>query len=134
MVFCDLDDFKAVNDTYGHSGGDALLRSIARRLERAVRSGDIVARIGGDELLVVLNGVRDLDDAVSIAEKLRAEVRQPTPVPGGTATVTASVGVALAEPGEGIDDIVARADAAMYEAKRSGKDRVVTIRADAQSG
>ena len=134
MVFCDLDDFKAVNDTYGHSGGDALLRSIARRLERAVRSGDIVARIGGDELLVVLNGVRDLDDAVSIAEKLRAEVRQPTPVPGGTATVTASVGVALAEPGEGIDDIVARADAAMYEAKRSGKDRVVTVRADAQSG
>lgn len=134
MVFCDLDDFKTVNDTYGHSAGDALLRSIARRLERAVRSGDIVARIGGDELLIVLNGVRDLDDAVSIAEKLRAEVRQPTPVPGGMVTVSASVGVAIAEPGEGVDDIVARSDAAMYDAKRSGKDRVVAIRADASAG
>ena len=128
MVFCDLDGFKSVNDTYGHSAGDALLRSIARRLERAVRSVDVVARIGGDELLVVLNGVRDLDDAVAIAEKIRAEVRQPTPIPGGTVTVSASVGVAVAEPGETIDDIVARADAAMYDAKRSGKDRVVAVR------
>jgi diguanylate cyclase (GGDEF)-like protein/PAS domain S-box-containing protein len=128
MVFCDLDGFKAVNDTYGHSAGDALLRSIARRLERAVRAVDVVARIGGDELLVVLNGVHDLDDAVAIAEKLRAEVRQPTPIPGGTVTVSASVGVAVAEPGETIDDIVARADAAMYDAKRSGKDRVVAVR------
>lgn len=128
MVFCDLDGFKAVNDTYGHSAGDALLRSIARRLERAVRSVDVVARIGGDELLIVLNGVHDLDDAVRIAEKLRAEVRQPTPVPGGTVTVSASVGVTVAEPGETIDDIVARADAAMYEAKRSGKDCVVGVR------
>jgi diguanylate cyclase (GGDEF)-like protein/PAS domain S-box-containing protein len=125
MVFCDLDGFKAVNDTYGHTAGDVLLRSIARRLERAVRSADTVARIGGDELLVVLNGVRDLDDALGIAEKLRAEVCQPTPVPGGTVTVSASIGVAVAEPGETVDDIVARADAAMYEAKRSGKDRVV---------
>ena len=125
MVFCDLDGFKAVNDTYGHSSGDVLLRSIARRLERAVRSADVVARIGGDELLVVLNGVRDLDDALGIAEKLRVEVGQPTLVPGGTVTVSASIGVAVAEPGETVDDVVARADAAMYEAKRSGKDRVV---------
>lgn len=128
MVFCDLDGFKAVNDTYGHIAGDTLLRAIARRLERAVRSVDVVARIGGDELLVVLNGVRDLDDAVSIAEKLRAEVRQPTPVPGGMVTVSASIGVAMAEPGATLDGIVARADRAMYEAKRAGKDRVIAVR------
>lgn len=128
MVFCDLDGFKAVNDTYGHIAGDTLLRAIARRMERAVRSVDVVARIGGDELLVVLNGVRDLDDAVSIAEKLRAEVRQPTPVPGGMVTVSASIGVAMAEPGQTLDAIVARADRAMYDAKRSGKDRVIAVR------
>jgi len=128
MVFCDLDGFKAVNDSYGHIAGDTLLRAIARRLERAVRSVDVVARIGGDELLVVLNGVRDLDDAVSIAEKLRAEVRQPTPVPGGMVTVSASIGVAMAEPGATLDDIVARADRAMYDAKRAGKDRVIAVR------
>lgn len=134
MLFCDLDGFKDVNDRLGHIAGDELLRAVARRLQRAVRSGDVVARIGGDELLVVLNGVRDLDDAVSIAEKLRAEVRRPTPVSGGMVTVSASVGVAMAEPGEGVDDIVARADGAMYDAKRSGKDRVVAIRSDAQPG
>jgi diguanylate cyclase (GGDEF)-like protein/PAS domain S-box-containing protein len=134
MLFCDLDGFKDVNDRLGHIAGDELLRAVARRLQRAVRSGDVVARIGGDELLVVLNGVRDLDDAVSIAEKLRAEVRRPTPVSGGMVTVSASVGVAMAEAGEGIDDIVARADAAMYDAKRSGKDRVVAIRSDARPG
>lgn len=127
MAFCDLDGFKEVNDAYGHSAGDNLLRAIARRIERVVRAGDVVARLGGDELLIVLNGVHDLDDAVRIADKLRDEIRQPTPVPGGTASVSASIGVALAEEGESVDDIVSRADAAMYQAKKSGKDRVVTI-------
>jgi len=129
MAFCDLDGFKDVNDSLGHQAGDELLRAVARRLERAVRSGDVVARLGGDELLVVLNGVHDTDDAMRIAEKLRSEIRLPTPLPGGTVTVSASIGVALVEPGESADDIIARADAAMYEAKRAGKDRVVTIAA-----
>ena len=129
MAFCDLDGFKDVNDSLGHQAGDELLRAVARRLERAVRSGDVVARLGGDELLVVLNGVHDTDDAMRIAEKLRSEIRLPTPVSGGTVIVSASIGVALVEPGESADDIIARADAAMYEAKRAGKDRVVTIAA-----
>ena len=127
MVFCDLDGFKAVNDEYGHTAGDALLRAVARRLEAEVRSGDVVARIGGDEMLVVLNGVRGLDDAVRIAEKLREAIRQPTAIPGGTVMVSASVGVTLAAAGEQVDEIVARADAAMYAAKRQGKDAVVAI-------
>lgn len=127
MAFCDLDGFKEINDAYGHSAGDALLRAVSRRIERVVRAGDVVARLGGDELLVVLNGVRDLDDALRIAEKLRGQIRLPTPIPGGTASVSASIGVALAEEGESVDDIIARADAAMYQAKKGGKDRVVTI-------
>jgi diguanylate cyclase (GGDEF)-like protein/PAS domain S-box-containing protein len=127
LVFCDLDGFKAVNDEYGHTAGDALLRAVARRLEAEVRSGDVVARIGGDEMLVVLNGVRGLDDAVRIAEKLGAAIRQPTDIPGGTVQVSASMGVTLAAPGEDVDAIVARADAAMYEAKRQGKDAVVAV-------
>jgi diguanylate cyclase (GGDEF)-like protein/PAS domain S-box-containing protein len=127
MAFCDLDGFKAVNDEYGHSAGDALLRAISRRLERAVRSGDVVARIGGDELLVILHGVHDLEEAVHIAENLRECVGQPTPVAGGTVAVSASIGVTLADAGESVDQIVARADAAMYEAKRRGKDTVVSF-------
>lgn len=127
MAFCDLDGFKEINDAYGHSAGDALLRAVSRRIERVVRAGDVVARLGGDELLVVLNGVRDLEDALRIAEKLRGQIRLPTPIPGGTASVSASIGVALAEEGESVDDIIARADAAMYQAKKGGKDRVVTI-------
>ena len=127
MLFCDLDGFKAVNDQYGHTAGDALLRSVARRLESVVRTGDLVARIGGDELLVVLDGVKGLDDAQRIAEKVRESFREPTAIPGGVVSVSASVGVTLAEPGEDVDHVVARADAAMYEAKRQGKDAVIAI-------
>jgi diguanylate cyclase (GGDEF)-like protein len=87
----------------------------------------VVARIGGDELLVILHGVHDLEEAVHIAEKLRESVGQPTPVAGGTVAVSASIGVTLADAGESVDQIVARADAAMYEAKRRGKDTVVSF-------
>jgi diguanylate cyclase (GGDEF)-like protein/PAS domain S-box-containing protein len=125
LVFCDLDGFKGINDEHGHSAGDSLLRSIAARVEGAVRAGDMVARIGGDELLVVLNGVHDLDDAIRIAEKIRMAVALPTEVAGAPVGVSASIGVTLAAPGESIDAVVARADAAMYEAKRQGKDSVV---------
>ncbi len=127
VAFCDLDGFKDVNDEYGHTGGDEVLRSVASRLSMAVRSGDVVSRIGGDELLIVLNGVRDIDDAVRIAGKLGDVVRQPVEVPGGVARVSASIGVTLIEQGESVDGIVARADAAMYSAKRQGKDTVAAI-------
>ena len=128
IAFCDLDGFKQVNDSYGHNAGDVLLHTIAERLQDSVRAGDVVGRLGGDELLVVLNGVRDLDDAIRIADKLRERIGEEAEVPGGRVFVSASVGVTLAEPGETVDDIVARADAAMYEAKRRGKDAVFAIR------
>ena len=127
MVFCDLDGFKAVNDDHGHAVGDELLRQLAARLQATVRSGDIVARIGGDEFLIVLNGVQDLDNAIALADKLRQQVAMPVAIPGGVISVGASVGVTLAERGESVDAIVARADDAMYLAKRRGKDAVVAI-------
>lgn len=127
MVFVDLDGFKAVNDDHGHGAGDELLRQLGARLQSQVRSGDLVARIGGDEFLVVLDGVQDLDNAVEIAEKLRQQVTEPATVLGATVSVGASVGVTLAERGENVDSIVARADDAMYLAKRRGKGAVVAI-------
>ena len=127
LVFCDVDDFKAINDTYGHGGGDEALREITGRLQSLVRTDDLVARFGGDELLVVLAGVHDLDDAVRLAERFRAATGLPIPVLGGSFTTSISIGVTLAHPHESIDDLLRRADSAMYEAKRLGKDRVVAV-------
>ena len=127
VVFCDFDNFKIVNDTCGHSAGDRVLRVVGERLRATVRSGDLVARIGGDELLVVLDGVRDLADAVDIAEKMRSVSILPIDIGVATVSVTLSFGVTLAAPDEGIDALIARADAAMYRAKESGRDQVVAI-------
>jgi diguanylate cyclase (GGDEF)-like protein/PAS domain S-box-containing protein len=126
-IFIDVDEFKAVNDTYGHAAGDELLRTLASRVTSSVRSSDVVARVGGDELVVILAGVHDLDEAVSIAEKIRAAVRLPITIPNGSLNVTASIGVTTAKPGETVDDVIARADAAMYQAKGLGRDRVLPI-------
>ena len=128
VLFCDLDGFKVVNDEFGHAAGDALLRAVAARVQEAVRSGDVVARIGGDELLVVLQGVRDLEDAIQVAEKVRSAIGLPVEVPGGVVRVSGSIGVGLAQPGQSVDALVADADRAMYNAKRTGKDAVVAVR------
>ncbi len=86
ILFCDVDRFKAVNDTFGHAAGDAVLRELAERLSGAIRSGDIAARVGGDELLAVLEGVHDIDDALRVAEKIRAAACEPITVPGDQVT------------------------------------------------
>ena len=128
VLFCDLDGFKGVNDQYGHSAGDQLLRTVGERVQAAVRGGDVVARIGGDELLVVLQGVGGLDDAIRVAEKVRQAISFPVDVAGGSARVSGSIGVGIARAGQTVDDLVAAVDQAMYEAKRSGKDAVVAVR------
>jgi diguanylate cyclase (GGDEF)-like protein/PAS domain S-box-containing protein len=126
VLFCDLDRFKEINDIHGHAAGDEVLRATAKRLREVLRtSDDLAARIGGDELLVALHGVRDMNDAVSIAEKLRAAASQPITTPSGPVSTTLSIGVTLAEADESTDALVARADAAMYRAKQSGRNRVV---------
>jgi diguanylate cyclase (GGDEF)-like protein/PAS domain S-box-containing protein len=125
LLFIDLDEFKDVNDTWGHVAGDALLRAVAQRIESVVRANDVVARLGGDEFLVVLDGIDGEAAATAIADKVRAACSKPVATPTGTVATTLSVGVVLREPGEMSDALIARADRAMYAAKRGGRDQTV---------
>lgn len=128
VLFCDLDHFKKINDHHGHLAGDEVLRIMADRLRAILRSSDdLAARLGGDELLVVLNGVHDLQNAVDLAEKLRASAAEPIFTPEGPVHTTLSIGVALFHDHETTEDLVARADAAMYRAKKSGRNRVIAL-------
>jgi diguanylate cyclase (GGDEF)-like protein/PAS domain S-box-containing protein len=124
VAYLDLDVFKQINDSHGHAAGDELLRATARRIEACVRADDVVGRIGGDELLVVLTGLPSVDAALVVAEKLRACAREPVDLPGRTISSTVSVGLAVAHPGESLDSLLARSDKAMYRAKESGGDAV----------
>jgi len=133
VLWCDIDRFKVVNDAHGHAAGDTVLKALADRIRGALRTtDDLAARIGGDELLVRLNGVHDLQDAVDSAEKLRCSAAEPIPTAVGPVNITLSIGVTLAHPDEGTDALIARADDAMYQAKNSGRNQVVAI-ADAEA-
>jgi diguanylate cyclase (GGDEF)-like protein len=134
VVFVDLDDFKTVNDQHGHAAGDAVLCAIADRIRSAVPTDNLIARMGGDEFLVILNGLRNLDEAARIANRICSKAREPIEVPGGSARVTLSIGVTLRCGNEDPDRLIARADHAMYQAKNAGRDRVVAIPAPTGSG
>lgn len=126
VVMLDLDHFKAINDSHGHSVGDAVLCAAAERLQAALRQGDTLLRWGGEEFCVVLPNT-DRPGAQSVAEKLRASLAaSPLELSAGPAcTVTASVGFASIRVGEELASAVDRADAALYRAKRAGRDRTV---------
>ncbi|QKX15808.1 diguanylate cyclase domain-containing protein [Microbulbifer sp. YPW1] len=124
VFFIDLDDFKLVNDTLGHQGGDELLCVIARRLLSVMRCGDIVARLGGDEFCVLVRGLKEPEAYRVLAEKLLNTVAQPVKIEDSEVTVTMSVGVvAVDEKGETLEAILQKADIAMYHAKRHGKNK-----------
>jgi len=124
VVMLDLDRFKAVNDGYGHAAGDAVLRALAARAQGAVRAGDVVARLGGEELGLLLPGA-DLARAAEVAERLRAALAAlPVDAAGHALAVTASLGCAVLAPGEPPEALVARADARLYDAKRDGRNVV----------
>ncbi|WP_141242905.1 GGDEF domain-containing protein [Geodermatophilus obscurus] len=131
LVFLDLDDFKAVNDTFGHGVGDELLTRVSERITGALRGGDTIARLGGDEFAVLLeDGGDGLTSATRIADALRA----PFVLAGRTLQVGASIGVCALEPTDpsvGADALLARSDAAMYQAKHNGKARVVSYDVEA---
>jgi diguanylate cyclase (GGDEF)-like protein/PAS domain S-box-containing protein len=121
VLYMDLDGFKDVNDVFGHQAGDRVLSETSRRLESVIRPGDIVARMGGDEFVVLCENLATPDDAEKIATRIVQAVGKPIPVAAGVATVTASVGIALGSLGESAASIVARADEAMYRTKQDGK-------------
>jgi len=121
VLFLDLDRFKVINDGLGHMVGDRLLVDIATRLNAAVRPGDIVARHGGDEFIILLSEVT-LEQAEEIAARVIAAVRQPLDLDGELIYTTGSVGLALASPGANADEVLRNADSAMYKAKARGKD------------
>ncbi|MEM8902325.1 MAG: sensor domain-containing diguanylate cyclase [Actinomycetota bacterium] len=125
VVVLDLDGFKLINDDHGHRAGDEVLRGIAGRLSSVARSSDVVARVGGDEFVVLLAPGVDAQVTEQVSHRLVELVRQPVTVDGIPLRVGASVGWVLAAPGTPTGDALGRADAAMYEAKRAGKGRAV---------
>jgi len=124
VLFMDLDRFKDVNDSLGHHIGDLLLTLVGDRLKRSVRKSDFVARIGGDEFTVLLDGINSPDDITQIVEKICAEVCRPAPISNTTLDVSVSIGVALyPENGELPIELMQKADMALYESKALGPGR-----------
>jgi diguanylate cyclase (GGDEF)-like protein len=122
VLFLDLDDFKAVNDTQGHSGGDALLAAFADRLRSCVRPADVPARLGGDEFAVLADGT-DADEVERVAARLVDALGEPFVIGGKEILIHASVGIAFATQSSTADELVRNADVAMYDAKQAGKRR-----------
>jgi diguanylate cyclase (GGDEF)-like protein/PAS domain S-box-containing protein len=121
VLFVDLDNFKQVNDAYGHAAGDAVLVELGRRLKTAVRPADTVARLGGDEFVVVCEEV-DAETALALGRRLEATIREPLEVGGVTHSLTASIGIALGRTDP--DALLGDADTAVYDAKAAGRGRV----------
>jgi diguanylate cyclase (GGDEF)-like protein/PAS domain S-box-containing protein len=128
VLVVDLDGFKAVNDSMGHDAGDELLKAVAHRFEDTLRPGDTIARFGGDEFGLLLDGAGE-DQAVDVARRLLHRLSEPLDVAGRQLSLGASIGVALhPRDGGGADDLVRRADVAMYAAKEAGRGRVEIYR------
>jgi diguanylate cyclase (GGDEF)-like protein len=122
VFFADLDDFKKVNDMYGHDAGDRALMAVAERLLSVFRDGDYVARVGGDEFVVAAPGVKDMNSIAAMADKVVASFDEPLTITEGPISVSMSVGVALfPEHGRSSQELISRADEAMYSIKRTGK-------------
>jgi diguanylate cyclase (GGDEF)-like protein/PAS domain S-box-containing protein len=121
VLFIDLDDFKTVNDSLGHSAGDQLLRSFAHRLVQCTRAGDTVARLGGDEFAVLIDHVPDVDAARAVANQIIEACRQPVEIDGRPLRIGASIGIAISDRVSNVERLLRNADAAMYSAKARGK-------------
>jgi diguanylate cyclase (GGDEF)-like protein len=122
LLFLDIDHFKSINDTLGHEAGDQLLKVFAKRMRDCVRQSDMVARLAGDEFTVILEGLRGAGDAKALANKLVETLRAPIALADKLLVITTSIGIAMWSDGETDDaDLLRRADTALYEAKRRGR-------------
>lgn len=128
VMFCDIDHFKEVNDGHGHSVGDEVLRLVSARIVGAVRSNDLVARVGGDEFVVLSGSPVSTIEAAELAERVRRAIAEPMSLGIGDVTVTVSIGVAQAGQGAGVQELIGRADAALYDAKQAGRNQVSTAK------
>lgn len=125
LLFIDVDHFKTVNDTFGHSTGDAMLRELAAVIRSSIRAKDIAARLGGEEFAIFLVDA-DRAEAMQVAERIRMNVRNVTCVSDvGDCGITVSVGVCVRQPGENLEDLLLKADRNLYAAKNRGRDLVV---------
>jgi diguanylate cyclase (GGDEF)-like protein len=122
VMFIDLDGFKKVNDVYGHVAGDMVLKMVARRLLKIVREADTVARIGGDEFLILQTEVNDHATVVHVVDKILQQLAAPFDLVGNEIKIGASIGIAIYPThGDNIDLLIQKADNAMYQTKSHGK-------------
>jgi diguanylate cyclase (GGDEF)-like protein/PAS domain S-box-containing protein len=122
VLFLDLDGFKAINDTLGHQAGDLLLQSVSKRLKESIRDSDAVARVGGDEFILVLENVESNENANQVANKIIAALSQPFDLAGQLSHIGGSIGISLfPDNAETKEELIKQADEAMYLAKQSGK-------------
>jgi diguanylate cyclase (GGDEF)-like protein/PAS domain S-box-containing protein len=129
LLFCDLDQFKLVNDSRGHDAGDAVLIETADRISANIRASDTAARLGGDEFVVLCQQLSSTVEAERVAQRLIDMLTQPMDRAGGI-TMTVSIGIAFATPGINAADLLRNADAAMYKAKSEGRDRYALFTPD----
>jgi len=122
-IMADIDNFKSINDSYGHLVGDQVLKAISHRIRNTVRAYDILGRYGGEEFLIIMPDT-SMEDARELTERIRTRVKE---APVNNATITLSLGVvSIQEDDRSLDDIIRRADQNLYKAKKGGKDRVVS--------
>jgi diguanylate cyclase (GGDEF)-like protein/PAS domain S-box-containing protein len=125
LLFLDIDYFKSINDSLGHAAGDAVLREFGRRLKESVRETDMAARYAGDEFVILLEGVSGVAEAGTVAQKVLAAMRPAFHLSSRTLQATASIGLAISEEDEDLSSLFMRADAALYAAKKEGKNRLM---------
>jgi diguanylate cyclase (GGDEF)-like protein len=129
VLFLDVDNFKSVNDSLGHTAGDELLVTLAERLRRCLRPGDTAARLGGDEFAVLIEDLTDDDQAFATATRIVSALKQPFKPDGREVVASASIGIAFGDLASSTDQLLRNADLAMYTAKRTGRGSIETYRA-----
>jgi diguanylate cyclase (GGDEF)-like protein/PAS domain S-box-containing protein len=123
LMYLDIDQFKQINDTHGHDIGDQVIRQFAQRIRSAVRESDLLARVGGDEFVLLIENFGQASDLTAVADKLLEQMRSPMVLDAVTLYVSTSVGIACARKGMNSDELVRESDHAMYQAKRSGRNQ-----------